>query len=192
MYPWSRKTGLAAAIVLIVIVIAVSGAIITVLSIRGEGPPLSGWMESFSTDRRGKAVEGGFVDSSGVVRTMASLRGKTVVLNFWATWCGPCIRELPSVARLQQQFPADRLAVIALSQDRGGWPKIAPFIDKLGLKGLNVQHDKGGRLFGSAAIKAMPTTILIGPDGREIGRIAAPAEWDSPEAVALVRYYLGR
>lgn len=185
---WSRKTGIAAAIVLIAIV----AAIITVLSIRGEGPPLSGWMESFSTDRRGKPVEGGLTDASGKALTMASLRGRTVVLNFWATWCGPCIRELPSLARLQKHFPADRLVVVAVSQDRDGWSTIGPFIDKLGLKGLNVQHDKGGRIFGSAAVTALPTTILIGPDGSEIGRVAAPAEWDSPEAVALVRYYLGR
>ena len=82
--------------------------------------------------------------------------------------------------------------VIALSEDRSGWAKIAPFREKLGLTALPLFHDVGSKMMFGAKVRGLPTTILIGRDGRELGRLTGDAEWDSDEAVALIRYYLGK
>jgi thiol-disulfide isomerase/thioredoxin len=133
-----------------------------------------------------------FTDASGRKLTLADFRGKVVLMNFWATWCGPCVREMPSLERLSDRLGGDGFAVIALSEDRKGWEKIGPFRDKLGLKSLALFHDEKSAMMFGAKARGLPTTILIGRDGRELGRLTGPAEWDSEEAVALMRRYIGK
>tara|TARA_Y100001970_G_C14255003_1_gene874602 strand:- start:2004 stop:2294 length:291 start_codon:yes stop_codon:yes gene_type:complete len=81
--------------------------------------------------------------------------------------------------------------VIALSEDREGWEKIGPFRDKLGLRGLPLYHDVDSKMMFAAKARGIPTTILIDRDGRELGRLIGVAEWNSPEATALMQYYIG-
>jgi len=158
--------------------------------INGE-PPLSGWMENFvPVAERSEPVPLTLQKQDNSSVALDDWRGKIVLLNFWATWCSPCIREMPSILRLSEKLGGDDFAVIALSQDIRGWEKIAPFLAKHDLAGLPVYADpgiKGTRLF---RVKAMPTTILLDRKGREIGRLAGHAEWDSGEALALIRHYL--
>ncbi len=133
-----------------------------------------------------------FTDEAGRELTISDFRGRIVLMNFWATWCGPCVREMPALERLSARLGGDDFAVIALSEDRNGWEKIGPFRDKLGLKSLALYHDvKSVMMFGTKA-RGLPTTILIGRDGRELGRLTGPAEWDSEDAVALMRHYIGK
>ena len=131
-----------------------------------------------------------FVGRSGESYTLEKFRGKVVLVNFWATWCGPCVRELPSLKRLDARLGGDRLVILALSQDRGGWDRIAPFWKKHGLDGLTAFHDPKARAARAAGVSALPTTVLYGRDGRELGRLIGHAEWDSEEAVALLRHYI--
>jgi thiol-disulfide isomerase/thioredoxin len=119
-------------------------------------------------------------------------KGKVVLLNFWATWCAPCIREMPSLQRLAGTYPAKEFAVIALSQDSQGWTKIKPFLQKHRLERLPVYADPGlalGRKFG---IRALPTTVILGRSGKEMGRLVGHAEWDSQDARNLIDFYLSR
>lgn len=132
-----------------------------------------------------------FTDEAGTERTLADFRGRFVLVNFWATWCAPCVREMPSLERLQAKLGGDDFTVIALSEDRSGWAKIAPFRDRLELAGLPLYHDVGSAMMFAAKAASLPTTILFDRDGREIGRHAIPAEWDSDEAVALLRRHMG-
>ena len=131
-----------------------------------------------------------FVEEDGSRVSLGDFRGRLVLVNFWATWCGPCVREMPSLDRLQAEFDGRDLVVLGLSEDRGGWDRIAPFRDRLELKHMRLLHDAGSRFMFASRIRGLPTTILVGRDGKEIGRLAGPAEWDAPEALALIRHYL--
>ncbi len=132
-----------------------------------------------------------FTDAGGAPLTLADKRGKVVVLNLWATWCPPCVREMPSLDRLQAALGGADFEVVALSVDRSGAAVVLPFLEKLGIGALDIYLDTSSRVLRTLAINGLPTTVLIDRDGREVGRVIGPAEWDSDEAIALIRHYLG-
>ena len=128
-----------------------------------------------------------FIDARGDSRSIASFKGKVVLLNLWATWCAPCRKEMPSLDRLQSELGSDKFEVVAISVDRSGAEGARRFLDSIGIKQLALYAEPTARL--GAALKAigMPTTLLIDAQGREIGRLTGPAEWDSPDAKALIQ-----
>jgi thiol-disulfide isomerase/thioredoxin len=132
-----------------------------------------------------------FVEGADTARTIADYRGRAVVLNFWATWCAPCVREMPSLDRLQAEVSGEGIEVLTLSEDRGGAPVIKRFYKKLGIRNLPVLVDKRGEVLRKLRVRGLPTTLLIDARGNEVGRVVGPTEWDSPEALALVRGCLG-
>ncbi|MCZ6859478.1 MAG: TlpA disulfide reductase family protein [Alphaproteobacteria bacterium] len=131
-----------------------------------------------------------FVNRAGRAVAMADFRGRLVVLNIWATWCGPCRKEMPTLDVLQSMFGSRDFEVVALSIDRKGVPAIKAFYRELNLKALHIYVDKSGRVLRDLGVDGIPTTLLVDSKTREIGRVVGPAKWDSPEAVALVRRYL--
>jgi thiol-disulfide isomerase/thioredoxin len=139
---------------------------------------------------RVEAPELSFVDGEGKERSLSEFRGKLVLLNLWATWCAPCVREMPSLERLQAKLGGDRFTVLALSQDRGGLFQVRQFYEAQKLKGLDIFVDK--TMASARAIKApgLPTTLLIDAEGREIGRLVGAAEWDAPEAIDFIQNHL--
>ncbi|WP_295557352.1 TlpA disulfide reductase family protein [uncultured Hyphomicrobium sp.] len=132
-----------------------------------------------------------FVDSTGAPRTLKDFRGKTVLLNLWATWCAPCREEMPSLDRLQQDLGSDKFQVVALAVDRTGLEAARKFLDGINVKSLALYADPTTRSGSALRAVGMPTTILIDPEGREIGRLPGPAEWDSEAAKHLVSETLG-
>lgn len=116
------------------------------------------------------------------------LKGKVVLLNFWATWCGPCKEEMPSLARLQTQFDPAQVRVVTVTADM--YPQgIKQFLDHLGIR-LPVLFDEDQELSRSFMVRGLPTTVLIAQDGQAVGRAVGPRAWDSEESVALVRHVL--
>jgi thiol-disulfide isomerase/thioredoxin len=114
------------------------------------------------------------------------LAGKVVLLNFWATWCGPCKEEMPSLARLQTQFDPARVRVVTVTADMH--PQgIKQFLNHLGIS-LPVFFDEDQELSRSFMVRGLPTTVLIAKDGTVIGRAVGPRAWDSQEAVTLLRW----
>ena len=111
------------------------------------------------------------------------------VVNFWATWCGPCIRELPSLARLNTALGGETAQVVLVSQDRGGFKQTDRFLKKLQVDFPDSFIDERLKFSRAIGVVSLPTTILIGPDGKEVGRLVGHAEWDSPEALALIDWY---
>ena len=128
-----------------------------------------------------------FQDGEGRNLTLAAFRGKVVLLNIWATWCGPCRTEMPTLDRLQAKLGGPDFEVLALSIDRDGVPAITKFFDEVGVRHLAMYLDSSTKAAPALGAVGLPTTLLIDRDGREIGRLVGPAEWDSPEMVEFIR-----
>ena len=157
----------------------------------GDGePPIEGIVQNFiPLDKPLPAPSTPVVSKDEGPITLDRFQGKFIVLNFWATWCGPCIRELPSLHRLNAQFAGDDFAVVLISQDRGGFKQTDRFLKKLKIDIPDAFIDEKLKFSRAIAVRSLPTTILLGPDGNEVGRLVGSAEWDEPEAVALIDYY---
>jgi thiol-disulfide isomerase/thioredoxin len=179
---------------LLFISVTVLGAAVAawlVVALPGDKPPLEGWMAQFIlNDPPLPAPETAFETVEGAPVTLAAFKDKIVLVNFWATWCLPCIKEMPSLGRLQAAFDKDEFLILAVSVDRGGAEKAVPFLKKLGVENLTTVFDKRMRLASALKIPGMPTSFLLDRKGRVMGSLPGIAEWDSPEALALVRYYL--
>ena len=128
-----------------------------------------------------------FVGRDGRSMTLADFRGRSILLNVWATLCVPCRREMPALDRLQAKLGSPAFQVVALSIDHGGVPAVQEFHQALGLKALGIYVDQSGKTTSDLKIAGVPATLLIDLKGREIGRKLGPAAWDSPEAVDAIR-----
>ncbi|MBZ0325845.1 MAG: TlpA family protein disulfide reductase [Alphaproteobacteria bacterium] len=131
-----------------------------------------------------------FADAEGANVGLDAFRGRVILINLWATWCAPCVREMPALDRLQAKLGSDRFEVVAISLDRGGLAKVSPFFDKYGLKNLAIYLDPKSGAYRMLSVQRLPTSILVDASGREIGRLEAPLEWDSADAVALIQKYI--
>ncbi len=128
-----------------------------------------------------------FVDGSGVPKTLAGFKGKTILLNLWATWCAPCREEMPSLDRLQKAMGSDKFEVVALAVDRTGVEAAGKFLKSINVENLKLYADPTTKSGNALKVLGMPTTILINADGKEAGRLSGPAAWDSEESKALIK-----
>lgn len=127
-----------------------------------------------------------FEDDNGQIRSLADFHGKIVLLNIWATWCIPCRKEMPALDRLQTALGSNDFEVVPLSIDRD-MDLVRKFYLEVGLQKLGKYRDRSGRATRELGAVGIPTTLLIDREGREIGRLIGPAEWDSPEMVQFIR-----
>ena len=152
---------------------------------------ITGQVANFTLKQGSKpAPAASFVDGGGRPVGFADFRGKVVLVNVWATWCAPCVREMPTLARLEAELGGDGFAVVAVAVDRRGLPEVDRFYAKHGIEGLPAFADTGNAVPRALGVVGLPTTVLLDRQGREIGRLVGGAEWDSPEAVALLRYFV--
>ncbi len=162
------------------------------------------------------------IDMQDQPRSLEDFRGKWVVLNFWATWCAPCRREMPSLDRLQSEMPPldplqsevpslesetpsldplqsempslDRLqaampgvAVVPVATGRNDPAAIKRFFAEAGVNSLTVLRDPKSELARAVGVLALPVTLILNPEGQEVARLIGDAEWDSPEALAVLK-----
>ncbi len=150
-------------------------------------PLLTGGMAKFTlSDEAKPAPPAPFRDGEGRERTLADFAGRVVLVSLWATWCVPCRAEMPTLDALQGKLGGKDFEVLAISQDRAGPVKAKAFMDEIGVKHLPFYIDatmKSGRSLGAYGL---PTAILYGRDGREIGRIAGEADWAGADAIRLI------
>jgi thiol-disulfide isomerase/thioredoxin len=137
-----------------------------------------------------------FQDAAGKPMTLADWRGRTVLLNLWATWCVPCRKEMPSLEALQTKLGGPNFEVVTINIDTRDTDKPKAWLKEVGITKLAYHADPAAKTFQD--LKAigrafgMPTTLLIDPNGCEIGTIAGPAEWASDDAIKLIQAALGK
>jgi thiol-disulfide isomerase/thioredoxin len=125
-----------------------------------------------------------FQDPDGEPATLADFRGKPLLLNLWATWCAPCVAEMPTLDALASR-EGERLQVLALSQDLEGRAKVDQFFTARGLRQLDPFLDSEMAMMTALRATALPVTILYDAQGREVWRMNGPFEWDGEEARRL-------
>lgn len=132
-----------------------------------------------------------FSRADGSPVTLADFAGRTVLLNLWATWCVPCREEMPALDGLQAALGGPGFEVVAVNLDTSDDGRDARFYAETGLTRLAAYHDRSLGMFNElkrhARAIGLPTSILVGPEGCEIGTLHGPAEWDSADGLALVR-----
>ena len=132
-----------------------------------------------------------FLDASDNPLRLADFTGQARLINLWATWCAPCVKEMPSLDRLQATMPRDRFMVLPISLDGPSKGKVAPFYKERNLNDLGIFYDKGRKAMSVLDVSLLPTSILVDPAGRELGRIEGDADWDTPEGIALMKAAIG-
>ena len=136
-----------------------------------------------------------FMDADGGKRTLADFKGRAVLLNLWATWCGPCRAEMPALDALQVQAGGPGFEVVAVNVDTARVERAAKFMDEIGVTHLTRYADHTGDAFETLRLAGkalgLPTSLLIDKDGCEIGVVAGPANWGSPQAVEVAKALRG-
>ncbi|TCZ52917.1 TlpA family protein disulfide reductase [Roseicella aquatilis] len=147
----------------------------------------------------GKLVEGEpkplpdftFLDAEGKEHRAADFPGQGLLVNLWATWCAPCVEEMPALDRTQAALAAEGITVLALSSDRGGRAAVESFYRDKGIRRLGLWLDPRGAAQRALGARGLPTTVVVDRGGRERARLEGAATWDSPEMLAAVRRLVG-
>ncbi|MBD0274107.1 MAG: TlpA family protein disulfide reductase [Acetobacteraceae bacterium] len=132
-----------------------------------------------------------FTDPAGKEHTAADFAGQGLVVNLWATWCPPCVAEMPALDRAQAALAEEGVRVLALSSDREGRAKVEPFYRERGIRHLGLWLDPRGAATRALGARGLPTTVVIDRKGLERARLVGPAEWDKPEMLAAIRRLVG-
>jgi thiol-disulfide isomerase/thioredoxin len=133
-----------------------------------------------------------FVTEAGEKRTLADYAGRGIVLNFWATWCGPCVKEMPALDQLARAVADDHIAVLPLSSDRAGAAAVEAFYKEQGIRSLPVLLDPEGAAARAVGARGIPTTVILDGEGRERQRVEGAVDWSKPDVMAALRKAIGR
>jgi thiol-disulfide isomerase/thioredoxin len=136
-----------------------------------------------------------FDGPDGKKRSLEDFRGRAILFNLWATWCVPCRQEMPALDRLEAALGSPDFEVVAVNIDTARLDRPKAFLNEIGVKKLGFYTDNKADVFQvlkrEGKVLGLPTTILVGKDGCEIGTMARPAQWDSPDAQALIKAIKG-
>jgi thiol-disulfide isomerase/thioredoxin len=160
------------------------GAMLVGVSIAfAQEPPRNFIMHE--TPEPGAAVR--FEDDYGQPRSLDDFRSKIVLLNVWATWCAPCIKEIPALDRLAAALNGTEFAVVAVSVDRKGIDAVRKVFAQLDVQKLPIYIDRSGQALRTVRAIGLPTSLFVDREGREFGRAVGPVEWDGAATIAFFR-----
>lgn len=128
-----------------------------------------------------------FTDAGGQARSLADFRGRPLLINFWATWCPPCVAEMPALDRTQAALAKEDWAVLALSSDRGGAAQVRPFYERTGIRHLEIWLDPRGAAARATGSRGLPTSLVVNRQGQEVARLEGAAAWDHADFLAALR-----
>ena len=127
-----------------------------------------------------------FTGADGTSMQLSDFAGQVVVLNFWATWCAPCRKEMPHLSALQERLGGDDLQVVTIATGRNPRPAMERFFTEIGVENLPLHTDERQALARSLGVLGLPATLILDRDGREIGRMQGEADWSSDSAIAIL------
>ncbi len=154
-------------------------------------PPLDGEMSKFNLSAgQAELSRVSLTDADDNDVSLAQFKGKVVLLNVWATWCGPCVEEMPKLDHLQATMGGSDFTVVPVAIDRGGAHKAMPFLARMNVSAMKPMFDQSNSIGRVLSASRIPVSILIGRDGNEIGRLVGSADWDTPEARNLIHYFV--
>jgi thiol-disulfide isomerase/thioredoxin len=128
----------------------------------------------------------GYLARDGTAKQLADFKGRWLLLNLWATWCAPCIKEMPSLDRMQARLGSG-VDVVAISEDRGGVTAVDRFLADHAVKSLAIGLDQTGRIASALHVDGLPTSFLIDPQGRVVAKLEGAATWDIGPTLATLR-----
>lgn len=127
-----------------------------------------------------------FTDAAGGEHRLADWQGRWLVVNFWATWCAPCRKEMPGLDALQAEFGGERFAVLTIATGRNPLPAVQRFFAETGVSHLPQLLDPTSALAREMGVLGLPVTVLIDPEGREVARLIGDADWSGDSARSIV------
>ncbi len=148
-------------------------------------PPLSEGLERVDPPR--DPPDGTFATRDGAVHRLAEFKGRGMVVNMWATWCAPCVAEMPSLEALSKALAPDDIAVLPLSSDRGGADAVAGWYQQHGITALPILLDPRGAFARAFNARGIPTTVIINTAGQIVARLEGAADWSAPDVRKLIR-----
>jgi thiol-disulfide isomerase/thioredoxin len=158
-----------------------------ILAPKAESAPHLGGMKALVATSPSVLIEpAAFQDADGKPMSLADFRGKGVVLNLWATWCVPCVAEMPALDALATKLAGQNIVVLPLSSDRGGANLVQRFYASHDIAHLGTWIDPFGKTAKSLGARGLPTTVLIDRQGREVARLEGGADWATDEATATI------
>ena len=170
------------AVLYVALSLGANAADITVLSAMREGG-----MKKLILHETPREVSGAtFTDAGGGAHSLAEFRGKYVLLNFWATWCNPCRVEMPTLDALEAEFGGENFEVVIVATGRNTLTGIRKFFAEEGITNLETYLDPQQQLARDMSVMALPVTVLIDPEGQEIGRLIGEADWHSDSARRII------
>jgi thiol-disulfide isomerase/thioredoxin len=169
---------------------AATGGEVAATSGEAEGSAKREGAFSYRLDR-GKAgtpaPDFAFLDPAGGERTLQDFAGRPILVNLWATWCTPCVAEMPTLDRIAAAQGDKGVAVLTISQDTQGMAAVKPFFDKHKLPHLTAYADPENRFGFTYATGSLPTSVLYDAQGKEMVRVIGAMDWESGEAKALLQ-----
>lgn len=124
-------------------------------------------------------------------QSLEAHEGKYILLNFWATWCAPCRKEMPQLSELQAEFGSDSFEVVTIATGRNSPEGIKKFFNEIGVENLPRHQDPKQALASQMGVFGLPITVLIDPEGREVARLRGDADWSSDSAKAVIAAVIG-
>ena len=145
-----------------------------------------GTMKKLSFSEPAAVSDEAFTDPDGGEYRLSDFQGKYVLVNFWATWCAPCRKEMPMLSELQSEFGGETFEVATIATGRNELPAIRRFFDEIDVDNLPLYLDPKQKLARDMAVLGLPITVILDPEGREIARMRGDAEWNSDSAKAII------
>lgn len=153
--------------------------------------PLSGGGGFVAANHPKPVRDEAFTDTQGRKIRLSQLKGRPLLVNFWTTWCPPCIEEMPSMDRIQSRFKTTGLLVLPLVRDPGGTKAALDFYNRHNIKHLPALADRWGKVTHKNRIGALPQTMFVDRQGREVGRMIGGTDWEDPGILKLLHACLG-